>query len=196
MITYPLSTPAALLKTNKVTWRAKTAVSITRGQFTGQTKAFAHQGEWWELEIETAKMTRPSADQLEAFIVSLRGQYGTFKYGDPARKAPQGGLSGPWAVNGTIAAGSRTVPAGYGAGAFSVGDWLQIGAQLVRVINVIDSGHFDVFPIFRSAIPDGTPIIYNGAQGIFRLSGEVDLSYGLSKNAFGPYVISAMEAFA
>lgn len=193
-ITYPISFPAQLAKSTHVTWTPKSIVSQNVAEFTGAQQTFLHNGEWWEVSIEIGKLERADADALEAFILSLRGKHGRFTYGDPARKASNGNPSGSWVVGSGATAGSRSLPISGGSGAFAVGDWIQAGTQLFRVLKV-NAGALDIFPLIRANIASSTPIVHTDARGIFRLDGDVSFELGLSKRFFGPYTISAREAF-
>lgn len=66
-------------------------------------------------------------------------------------------------------ANTTTLPLQGGSGSFAVGDWLQVGQYLHRVVQV-NSGSVDVFPRLRSSYTQGTGIVYTNAVGLFRLS--------------------------
>jgi hypothetical protein len=159
---------------------------------TGHQQVNALQGSWWEVDIEVPQLNRAGADAVEAFLCSLNGQEGTFLYRDILRGSSKGSASGAWSVGAGCVANSTNLPTS-GTGSLAVGDWIQVGTQLFRVLKV-NSGSVDVFPRIRQAYAAGTQIIYTNAVGLFRQRQAPALPITNGKN-FGPYSISIMEAF-
>jgi hypothetical protein len=89
MITYPLSLPSHT-GIRSVELRATNAVAYSRSPFTFAGQAFAYPGQMWQADVTLPPMKRADAEQWIAWLVSLRGQLGTFTMGDPLCKTPRG----------------------------------------------------------------------------------------------------------
>jgi hypothetical protein len=88
-ITYPLSLPSHT-GIRSVELRSTNAVAYSRSPFTFAGQAFAYPGQMWQADITLPPMKRADAEQWIAWLVSLRGQLGTFTMGDPLCKTPRG----------------------------------------------------------------------------------------------------------
>ena len=88
-ITYPLSLPSHT-GIRSVELRATNAVAYSRSPFTFAGQAFAYPGQMWQADVTLPPMKRADAEQWIAWLVSLRGQLGTFTMGDPLCKTPRG----------------------------------------------------------------------------------------------------------
>lgn len=89
-ITYPLSLPTNIGIAN-ITLSAENAVGISQSPFTYQQQVIQHQGQRWRASVTLPSMKRQDAESWLAFLLSLKGQVGTFLLGDPNGKTPQGG---------------------------------------------------------------------------------------------------------
>jgi hypothetical protein len=81
-ISYPLSTPTNIGIAN-ITLMAENAVAISQSPFTFQQQIIAHPGQRWSASISLPPMRRVDAENWVAFLLSLKGQVGTFLLGDP-----------------------------------------------------------------------------------------------------------------
>lgn len=88
-ISYPLSTPTNIGIAN-ITLSAENAVAISQSPFTYQQQVVAHPGQRWAASISLPPMKRPDAEYWVAFLLSLKGQIGTFLLGDPNCVTAQG----------------------------------------------------------------------------------------------------------
>lgn len=91
-ITYPLNTPTNLGIAN-ITLSAENAVAISQSPFTFQQQVVAHPGQRWAASVSLPPMKRQDAEYWIAFLLSLKGQIGTFLLGDPNCVAPQGSVT-------------------------------------------------------------------------------------------------------
>ena len=73
---------------------------MSMSPFTYQQQAVAHAGQRWEVDVTLPAMNRADAEQWVAFLVSLRGRFGTFTLGDPVGASPRGSAGGTPLVNG------------------------------------------------------------------------------------------------
>jgi hypothetical protein len=88
-ITYPLSLPSHT-GIRGVELRATNAVTVERSPFTFSSQVQASAGQMWQADVTLPPMKRADAEQWIAWLVSLRGQLGTFTMGDPLCKTPRG----------------------------------------------------------------------------------------------------------
>lgn len=195
-ITYPLTIPS-ISHIRDTEWDPVTMVGRTQSPYTGQSQTYVWPGQWWAVRfslipLNDAKQSN-AAGLWEAFMLSLNGQQGTFRFGDPSRKTPRGTISGsPLQVGSSAAALSTVLPITNGTGQFAVGDWLQVGNNLHRVINIIDSGHVDVWPRLRSAYAAGTTITYTNPLGLFQLRSN-SMKWNTDVAKFHGITIDAVE---
>lgn len=190
-ITYPINLPSAPGVRN-ISWQQRSIVAVGASPFTGEQQVYRHQGQWWECEVTLAPVRDPAiAETMVAALVSLNGPEGTFWLGDSVRKVSRGTISGTVQVGAGASKSSTTLPIQGGSGSFAVGDWLQIGTALHKVISV-NVGSVDVWPRLRAAHTQGTAITYTNAKGLFRLTRE----HGWDVNEAKIYGLSfsAMEA--
>jgi hypothetical protein len=182
-ITYPLTPPAAF-KSAKLVFAARRASSAVESPFTLHAQRFHHPGERFDVAVSCPPMKRASAEEVIGWL--LAAGRGTVWLGDYANPAPRGSVTGTITVGSGAAANSMTLPLSGATGTFAVGDWLQVGGALHKVIFVDSATSVQVFPRLRSAYTAGTAVVYNSARGLFRLadsslSWEVDvaMNYGL-----------------
>ena len=88
-ISYPLSTPTNI-GIAQIELRAINAVAYGRSPFTFVGQAFAYSGQMWTADVSLPNMKRQDAEYWVTFLLSLRGQYGTFLLGDPLGATPRG----------------------------------------------------------------------------------------------------------
>lgn len=88
-ITYPLSLPTNIGIAN-ITFSAENAVGVSQSPFTYQQQVIQHQGQRWKASVTLPPMKRVDSENWLAFLLSLKGQVGTFLLGDPNAKTAQG----------------------------------------------------------------------------------------------------------
>jgi len=180
-ISYPLTLP-----TNKniksVDFRAINAVAYSQSPFTFKGQAHAYAGQMWEADITLPTMKRSDAEQWVAWLISLRGQYGTFLLGDfvggTARGTPTGTpvINGAGQTGGTLLIDGATTSV---TGWLKAGDYIQLGSssgsRLHKVLVNADSNAsgqvtLEIWPHLRSSPTDGSTVTVSNAKGLFRLS--------------------------
>jgi len=88
-ITYPLNTPTNIGIAN-ITLMAESAVAVSQSPFTFTQQVVAHPGQRWAASVSLPPMKRVDAENWIAFLLSLKGQVGTFLLGDPNAVNDQG----------------------------------------------------------------------------------------------------------
>ena len=181
-ISYPLTMPTHT-GIRSVELRATNAVAYSRSPFTFSGQAHAYAGKAWQADITLPPMKRTNAEQWIAFLLSLKGQLGTFYLGDPRACTPLGSArdADTILVNGALSSGDTvnidSAPASR-TDYLKAGDYMQIGTgtsrQLFKVLTDVDtngSGQatVDVWPNVRTTIANNSAVTVQSAKGIFRL---------------------------
>jgi len=165
-ITYPL-TPPSPFRISKLTLSGMSATSRNVSPFTFQTQQYNWPGQAWMGSVECPPMTRAAAEEVIGFL--LAAQRGTFYFQDYANTTRRGNVTGSLTVS-SATANTSTLGISGATGTFAVGDWLQIGTSLYKVVQVNSSSSVDLFPVLRSSYTGGTSITYSNAKGVFRLA--------------------------
>lgn len=166
-------------------------VSDQPSEFTGQNEVQVYPGQWWVGSVTIRElMSREQAMEWVTFLRKLRGKSGTFFLGDPLAKTPRGAVTGSPQVDGGGQAGNQLNIKNLSASVtniFMKGDYIQHGtgadARLYQNLSNVDSNGsgqatLDLWPDIReNKIPaDSDPIIFNNAQGLFRLAININKS--------------------
>lgn len=205
-ISYPLSLPSSGFRS--INLRAVDAVGVTESPFTFQADVQHFGGQQWQADIELPPLKRGGSDEAEdwvAFLLSLKGRYGTFLMGDPAGATPRGTWAGSPQVMGAHAAGASALALdGFTAGAtVKKGDYVNTGSGSTTHLykSLVDgtangSGELtiDIWPNLRTALADNDAIVSTSALGLWRLASSArSWDIGLAK-IYGIRFV-AVEAF-
>lgn len=202
-ISYPLSLPG--VEVADISFRAVNAVSYSASPFTFAGQAHAYPGQMWQADISLSPMSRDDAEVWVSFLLSLRGQFGTFLMGDPVGASPRGSAGGDPVVNGGGQAGGALIidgATGSQPGWAMAGDYVQIGAgsgaTLHKVLVDADSDvagnvTVDLWPHVRTAPDDNAPIFLTNTVGRWRLASNQS-EWSINTARFYGIQFSAMEA--
>lgn len=174
-ISYPLSLPT-VSGIRAIEFRAVNAVAYSASPFTFSGQAHAYPGQMWQADVTLAPMRdRAEAEEWNAFLMSLRGQFGTFLLGDP-NAGTNRGTAASCAITGAVGANtvSAVVPVGQ---TLLAGDYIQLGtgagARLHKVLaNYTGTGasaNLEIWPALRIA-RSGVSASLTNTVGVFRLS--------------------------
>ena len=189
-ITYPLSLPTdsgiAAIKLS-----AANAVAVSRSPFTFATQVHAYDGEMWSASVTLPTYRKDLADPWVAFLLSLRGQYGTFLLGDPDKAVPRGTATSA-TVSGLL--GDRTVTVVM-TGTLLAGDYIQLGsgaaARLHKVlVDKSGSGNLEIWPALRADYSGSATL--TDTKGVFRLASNVT-EWDINNASFYGIQFEAME---
>ena len=173
-ITYPLSLPT-VTGIRAVDFRAVNAVAYSASPFTFSGQAHAYPGQMWTADITLPPMKRSSAEEWNAFMLSLRGQSGTFLMGDPLGCVLRGTAS---ACTVTGDAGANTVSATVPTGETLLpGDYIQLGAGAASRLHKVTQSYtgtgaatdLEIWPSLRTAA-SAVSATLSDCVGVFRLS--------------------------
>jgi len=203
-ITYPLTLPSHTGIRN-ITLRAVNTVGMSMSPFTYQQQAVAHAGQRWEVDVTLPAMNRADAEQWVAFLVSLRGRFGTFTLGDPVGASPRGSAGGTPLVNGASQTGGTLNIDGCTAsqtGWLKAGDYIQLGtagsATLHKVLADADSNGsgevaLDIWPYIRTAPSDNATVVVTNTVGRFRLA-DNEQNWSIRETALYGITFGGVEA--
>ena len=205
-ISYPLTMPTHT-GIRSVELRATNAVAYSRSPFTFSGQAHAYAGKAWQADITLPPMKRTNAEQWIAFLLSLKGQLGTFYLGDPRACTPLGSALDTDTIKVASAVSSgdtisiNSAPASQ-TDYLKAGDYMQIGLgisrQLFKVLNDVDTdgagaATVDVWPNVRTSIASSTPITVQSAKGIFRLNSN-EQAFSINEASVYGITFGAIEA--
>jgi hypothetical protein len=183
-ISYPLSLPTTI-GFERINFSALNAVAISQSPFTFQQKTYVYSGQMWKAEVSIPPVKEDLAESWVAFLLSLRGQAGTFYLNDPLNPTPKGTAT-TLTVSGS--AGDSSVSATLN-GTLKAGDWFSLGngsaKRLHKVVqNISATGTMEIYPSLRqnytSEVADLT-----SASGVFRLNNnQTSWSIG-NTNSYG-----------
>ena len=202
-ISYPRTFPSHT-GVAQIEMRASNAVAYSRSPFTLAGQAHAYSGQAWEADVSLPPMKRSDADQWVAWLISMRGQFGTFLLGDPSSPIPRGlasdFLGTPIITNqsgGTIAVtGASSNKTNW----LLAGDYIQIGSENDATLHKVlenastnSSGQvsLEVWPHVRGTRT--ASVTANNAVGKFRLS-DNQQSWSVNQASIYGISFSAMEA--
>ena len=201
-ISYPLSLPTSI-GIAQIELRATNAVAISRSPFTFQSQVHAYTGQSWQADVTLPSVRRDLAEDWVAWLISLKGQLGTFYLGDPNAATPRGSArdADTILVNGAVSSGNTisidSAPASQ-TDYLKAGDYLQVGTQLFKVLKSVDtnvSGEatVDVWPDVRTSISDGAAVTVQNTKGLFRLSSN-EQTFSINEASFYGITFGAVEA--
>lgn len=179
--TTPPSTPAP----KRIRPAATNIVAGSVSPFTGQQQLYLHQGEFLAFDVELPAMLRDDAEEWLAWLLSMRGRYGTCLFGDASGRVPRGSALGTPVVNGGGQSGIVLNTDGWmanSAGVLLPGDYIQLGtgasSRLHKVLTTVSSDLYgnalvDIWPRLRESPADADPITLTNTKGRFRLAGNV-----------------------
>lgn len=190
-ISYPLALPTHT-GFSDVELRAKNAVAYSRSPFTFAGQAFAYSGQMWQADITLPPMRRSDAEQWIAWLVSLRGQLGTFLLGDKISCEPRGTATSA-TISGSAGDNSVTVVM---TGTLLAGDYLQLGSNGSATLHKVlqdqnGNGTLEIWPAIRTNQSTSSATL-SSAQGLFMLSTN-EQSWSISNAAVYGISFSAME---
>jgi len=196
-ISYPRSLPSHT-GIASIELRAINAVAYSQSPFTFSGQAHAYQGQTWQADVTLPPMKYEDAEQWVAFLLSLRGQYGTFLLGDPLRTSLRGTATGC-----TIAGspGDNTVSATVASGeTLLAGDYIQLNTGTSATLHKVMQDYtgtgsatdLEIWPSLRTTQVSTSAVLTN-TVGKFRLSSN-EQAWSINEASFYGISFGAMEA--
>lgn len=173
-ISYPLTLPT-VTSPRVIELRTINAVAYAQSPFTFAGQAHAYQGQMWQADVTLPPMRRANAEQWVSFLVSLRGQYGTFLLGDTTCATIRGTAT---SCTVTGSAGDNTVSATVPSGqTLLAGDYIQLGSGATATLHKVlvdytgtgSAADLEIWPGLRVDRSSAAATL-SSARGVFRLS--------------------------
>ena len=196
-ITYPVALPTHT-GIAQIELRAVNAVAYSQSPFTFAGQAHAYQGQMWQADVTLPPMKTADAEQWLGFLLSLRGQYGTFLLGDPLRTSLRGTAT---SCSITGASGDNTVSATVPVGeTLLAGDYLQLGSASTATLHKVlvdytgtgSAADLEIWPAIRTTHSASSATLSN-AKGNFRLSTN-EQAWSINEASIYGITFGAMEA--
>ena len=203
-IIYPLSLPTNT-GIKQIEFRAINAVAYSASPFTFSGQAFAYSGQMWQADITLPMMKRDNAEQWLSWLISLRGQYGTFLLGDPTGSTARGVATGAPLVNGAGQTGGTLVIDGATVsttGWLKAGDYIQLGSagtstlhKVLQDANSDGAGNvsLEIWPHLRVSPSNNSSVVVSNTKGRFRLSSN-EQAWSIDEASRYGMAFAAMEA--
>jgi hypothetical protein len=190
-ISYPVSTPTSIGIAN-IELSATNAVAVSRSPFTFSQQVHTYPGQMWSATVSIPPVRKDLAEPWVAFLLSLRGQTGTFLLGDPNNTTPRGTATSA-TITGTSGSSSLTVTM---TGTLLAGDYIQLGsgsdATLHKVlVDRSGSGTLEVWPALRKN-RTAVSAVLTDCKGVFRLSSN-NQSWSINDNSAYGIQFECME---
>lgn len=140
----------------------------------------------WTLEFAWPRVSVLSAEVLRAFLMSLKGQIGTFRY--YPRQAVASSLTGMKLASAVGGYQDTISVAGFmanGATSLRAGQYFQIGTQLLSILDAPKTADANgyatiaIAPEIRKAYAANEPVIFQRPCGLFRLATSDGLGFTL-----------------
>lgn len=194
-ITYPLSLPTTIGPA-QIQFTALNAVAVSQSPFTLAQQVHAYSGQLWQAEVSIPPVKGDLAEAWVAFLISLRGPYGTFYLNDPLNTSPRGTAT---SMSITGSAGSSSITTTALNGTLKAGDWFSVGTgrntRLHKVLQDVGAGigqTVEIYPSLRFGVVNSSTDL-TSAKGVFRLS-SAETSWSINEvNSYG-ITFSAQEA--
>ena len=168
-ISYPLSLPTNIGMAS-IELRAKNTVAVSSSPFTYKQTVYAYDGQMWEADVTLPPMNRDDAESWIAFLMSLKGRYGTFLLNDPSATSVRGTATSA-TITGSAGDSSVTVTM---SGTLKAGDYIQLGSGNDSTLHKVladksGSGTLEIWPKLRKARSSVSADL-TSASGLFRLA--------------------------
>ena len=119
----PLAFPSVGIQ--NIQMRLKRAVAVSESPFSYDTQTYVHQGARWEAEVTLPPLSYAEASSVQAFIIGLKGQSGTFTFGHPLHTSTATG-----STNASAVIRAEQISFGSSSTAIDAGTYLQLGDYL------------------------------------------------------------------
>jgi len=190
-ISYPINTPTSIGFAN-VEFTASNAVAVSSSPFTFKQQVHTYAGQRWSASVTIPPVRKDLAEPWVSFLLSLRGQTGTFLLGDPNNTSPQGTET---SANISGDAGDSSVSVSM-LGSLLAGDYIQLGTgddtTLHKVlVSQTGSGTLEIWPALRKT-RTSAPATLTNTKGLFRLAGSQQ-SWSIGDNSAYGIQFDCME---
>lgn len=195
-LTYPLNFPSVGVQ--GMNMRLVRVNAVTQSPFTLKPQIFEHQGTRWEAEITLPPLTDQESRAVQAFLTGLKGQVGTFLFGNPLHTSPYGtATTVTLSANASIGDDELTCN---GDGTLLAGDYFQLGSgddarihQVVEDVTVGTGSTVKIEPPVRASANSGDSLVLTNPKGAWRLT-TADVEWAINNASIYGFTIPCVEA--
>lgn len=182
---YPISFPTGIAPLSyRLGYVANVLVYTAPDSFI--TSTYEKPGKAWTLVMEFPPIASSKRNEMAAFMASLKGMYGSFKF-YPKNPTAQ-------AVTNTTISAHNTLRDNLtlaSVATLAVGDYVRVGTQLLQILKISGSS-IDIFPSLR-ADSVGATLTGTDVYGVFRLKSN-EQSWSTDINWQAGFTLEAAEA--
>jgi hypothetical protein len=168
----------------------KRAVAVSESPFSYDAQTYVHQGARWECEVTLPPLSYAEARSVQAFIIGLKGQSGTFTFGHPLHTSTVTGNT-----NADAAIRAEQISLGGSSTAIDAGTYLQLGDYLYITTTSKTSGIglIGIQPPLRSAVSAGTTVDFTLPKSLWRMATN-DVSWSTDTASMYGFTFAFVEA--
>lgn len=162
-----------------ITSRTSNVVTETKS---GRRQVRSIGAQRWSFTAKYNNLTRDEFMPVYAFVMSQKGQLGTFTVVPPVIGSSRGDVSGSMLVNGNHNIGDSTVAVDGFTGTIKAGDFVKFAGHnkvYMVVADLTGAGDLTIEPPLTVAANDGDAVTYDSVPFTVRLNNDVQ-EYGLS----------------
>ena len=149
-------------------------VQVSTSQLSGLSQTLELPGARWKASLHYSNLSGSEARIMKAWLISLKGMANRFYLHDFSQPNP---TAAPGTISAVLPGSTARVLNITTTGAdFSIGDYLQVGAELKMIVAIPSADHYTIEPAMRDQTPVGLAVVATQATGIFMLSSN-DQSY-------------------
>lgn len=181
-ISYPLSLPTTV-GIASIEFSSNNAVAVSQSPFTYKQQIHTYAGQMLSASVSIPPLRKEFIEPWVSFLLSLRGQAGTFLMGDPNNVTPRG-LAATFPatpVVSSVSGGTISITGGSNnkTGWLKAGDYIQLGSgssstlhKVLVDVNTASNGSatLEVWPYPRGTVASGSAITVSNTKGLFRLA--------------------------
>jgi len=170
-----------------VEMRLRRSIAVSESPFSYDQQVYDFGGARWEAEVTLAPLSYADARAVEGFLIALKGQSGTFTFGNPLHYSNKSILTIGGAAIGddTITVQGTSVDAG---NYFQLGNYLYIVTE-----DWNGSGDIVIQPPLREYIATSNLLEFDKPRSTWRLTAN-DIGWSTGSSAMTSFTIPMVEA--
>ncbi len=185
----PLAFPSVGIQ--NIEMRLKRAVAVSESPFSYEQQVYEHQGARWECEVTLPPLSISEARSVQAFIVALKGQSGTFTFGHPLTTTTGKTVTS----SGTTAIRAEQINCSSGSSSVVAGTYFQLGDYLYICTEDKASGTAPIKfqPPLRTAVASGTALDFTSPKSLWRMASN-DIGWKTNAASMYGFTFAFVEA--
>jgi len=185
----PLAFPSVGIQ--NINMRLRRAIAVNESPFSYEQQVYEHQGARWECEVTLPPLSYAEARSVEAFIIGLKGQSGTFTFGHPLHNTTGASVS----PLGTAAIRSEQFACDSNSTSVAAGTYFQAGNYLYVCTEDKAAGSSDLKfqPPLRAALAGSAQLDFTSPKSLWRMAAN-DISWSTDTASMYGFTFAFVEA--